>query len=128
MSILYKIITVAIITAFTSALLRKNHPEYAVALTITATVIIFSIMADSFSQVILKIKAMMEKSDIEVSYINAILKIMGVAYISEYSGAVLSDAGESALAKKVELAGKIIIFLLTVPILETLLTLILSML
>jgi len=127
MSIIYKIITVAIVTAFLNSVLKKSHREYTVALSITASAIIFYFIADSFSAVFDSIKKMMSDTNIELSYVTSILKIIGIAYLSEYTGAMLEDAGETAVAKKVEMAGKVLIFLITLPVLEALLSLILSL-
>ena len=52
-----------------------------------------------------------------------ILKVIGVAYICEFVSSVCKDAGESAVASKVEAGGKIIIVYLALPILTSLLDL-----
>ncbi len=127
MSLIYKVIITGIITAFLNAVIKKNNPEYSIALSITSAIIIFSFISDSFSGIFEGIKNIMRETDIELEYVNIILKITGIAYLCEYTGAVLTDAGEGAVAKKVELAGKIIIFVMTLPVLETLLKLILSL-
>ena len=127
MSLIYKVIITGIITAFLNAVIKKNNPEYSIALSITSAIIIFSFISDSFLGIFEGIKNIMRETDIELEYVNIILKITGIAYLCEYTGAVLTDAGEGAVAKKVELAGKIIIFVMSLPVLETLLKLILSL-
>lgn len=127
MSIIYKIITVALVTAFLNSVLKKSHREYQVAISITASIIIFYFIADSFTAVFDSIKKMMSDTNIELSYVTSILKIIGIAYLSEYTGAILEDAGETAVAKKVEMAGKVLIFLITLPVLEALISLILTL-
>ena len=61
-------------------------------------------------------------------HMNTLIKIMGVAYVAEYGAQICKDAGENSLGSKVELAGKLTILSLSVPvvlvILETLLRII----
>lgn len=128
MNILVKIISIGMVTAFLSAVIKKYHPEYAVALITIASIIIFYILIDSFSIIFSNISDMMNESGIKTAYIETILKIVGIAYLSEYCAAVLYDANETAIAKKVELAGKIVIFIITIPVIQSLMQLILSIL
>jgi len=55
---------------------------------------------------------------------STILKIIGIAYIAEFGAEVCKDAGEGAIASKIELAGKVIIIVLAAPIITSLLDLI----
>ena len=126
MSIIYKIVMIGITSAFLSAVIKKSHPEYSVAISVATSLIIFFIISDSLQSAFESIERMIEKTNVEVSYLTSILKVIGIAYISEYTGAVLNDAGETAIAKKVEMAGKIVIFIVTIPVLSGLLDLILS--
>lgn len=128
MSILVKIIIIGLITVLLSALLKKYHPEYSIILVIVSSVIILAFLADSFTTVFDNINAILVDANVNPDYIEAIVKIMGIAYLSEYMAALFYDANESAMAKKVELAGKIIIFLITLPVITSLSGMIISIL
>lgn len=128
MSILFKVIIIGIITVLLSALLKKYHPEYSIILVIVSSVIILVLLADSFTTVFDNINAILNDAKINPKYIETIVKIIGIAYLSEYMAALLYDANESAMAKKVELAGKIIIFLITLPVITSLSEMIISIL
>ncbi len=128
MSILIKIIIIGIITVLLSALLKKYHPEYSIILTIVSSVIILALLADSFTTVFDNINAILVDAKINPDYIETIVKIIGIAYLSEYIAALFYDANESAMAKKVELAGKIIIFIITLPVITSLSEMIISIL
>ena len=52
-----------------------------------------------------------------------IFKVLAVAYITDLTAQLCRDAGESAVGGKVELAGKILIFYLALPILTAILEL-----
>ena len=53
-----------------------------------------------------------------------LFKIVGVGYICEFGAGILNDFGSASLAEKVTLAGKIMIVILALPIIENLLKLI----
>ena len=57
-----------------------------------------------------------------------ILKVLAVAYITDFTAQLCRDAGEASIGSKVELAGKIIIFYLAMPILTAILELIKTLL
>jgi len=76
------------------------------------------------SAVIELLNSFARKINIDTIYISTLLKIVGIAYIAEFGAEVCKDAGESAIASKVELAGKVMIIVLAVPILTSLMDLI----
>jgi stage III sporulation protein AD len=59
------------------------------------------------------------RAQLNMVFLSALLKIIGIAYIAEFGTQVCRDAGENALAFKVELAGKVMILILAVPIIST---------
>lgn len=54
---------------------------------------------------------------VNIVYVETILKIIGIAYIVEFSAQITKDAGQGAIASKIELAGKIMILAMAIPIL-----------
>ncbi len=66
-------------------------------------------------------------ANINMMYLETILKIIGIAYIAEFASQITKDAGQGALASKVELAGKILILAMAVPILTVLIETIIAM-
>ena len=61
---------------------------------------------------------------IENGLVKILLKIVGVGYLTEFSAGILSDFGSASTADKVSLGGKLIILLLSFPIIESLLSLV----
>ena len=71
-------------------------------------------------EVFFKIKGITGMFNINSGYGETILKIIIIAWVCEYCGGIVEDAGEKAVAKKIEFAGKIFIFIMIFPILTTL--------
>jgi len=79
------------------------------------------------SSVLEVFKSVAQKIDIDLIYISTIFKIVGIAYVAEFGAQICRDAGEGAIASKVEFAGKVLIMVLATPILLALLNLILKL-
>lgn len=121
-----QIIAIAIIATIIIAILKAQRPEIAVQVSIVTGIIIFLLVASKLSAVIDFLRRFTEKANIETVYFTTLLKIIGIAYIAEFGAEVCRDAGESSIASKIELAGKVIIVVLAVPIITSLLELIIS--
>ena len=57
---------------------------------------------------------------------STLLKIVGVGYLIEFSASVCIDSGNSSIADKVVLAGKILIFSMSLPIINNLFNLVME--
>jgi stage III sporulation protein AD len=60
-------------------------------------------------------------------YVSVAVKVIGVAYMAELGASVCTDAGESAIAAKIELAGRVMLLVLAMPVLMDLLNIILGL-
>lgn len=113
-----------IVAAIIIVILRMQKPEMAVQVSIVTGVVIFLLLASKLSSVVEMLERYISKADIDPVYFTTVLKIIGIAYVAEFGAEVCRDAGESSVASKIELAGKVIIVVLAVPIITSLLDLI----
>ena len=116
METVYKIIGISIAGAVISLMLKKNNPEFAVMTSILTGIFIFYLILDSLSYVITSINNLISETGIDSDIMAVVLKICGIGIVSEYFCNIISDAGEAAIAKKAEMAAKIIILVMTIPI------------
>ncbi|MCX5545920.1 stage III sporulation protein AD, partial [Paraburkholderia sp. CNPSo 3076] len=65
---------------------------------------------------------------VNMIYVETILKIIGIAYIAEFGAQITKDAGQGAIASKIELGGKVLILSMAIPILTVIIETIISML
>lgn len=61
-------------------------------------------------------------------FLGILLKITGIAVLTEFAVSICKDSGETAIASKIDLGGKIIIISISIPIITALLELIISIL
>lgn len=95
---------------------KQQRPEFAVQLSLTLAVVIFLLVLGKINLVLDLFNDLAAKADISQIYLNTILKIIGIAYITDFGAQVCRDAGESAVAGKIEFAGKIMVMIMAVPI------------
>ena len=119
-----KIIGVAFITAVTSIILKSNKPELSFAVTVTGVIVVLLFILDAMQETITAFAALAEITGMKNGLLKILLKIVGVGYLTEFGAGILNDFGSNSMADKVALGGKIIIITLSIPVFESLLTLI----
>ena len=122
MTEIIKIIGVAFITTNTSVLLKSTKPELSFAVTVTGVIVILLFIVDALQNTLAIFSKIAEKTGVENGLVKVLLKIIGVGYLTEFGAGILNDFGSNAVADKVVLCGKITIIVLSIPILEGLLT------
>ena len=122
-----QIVAVGIISVILIIAIRKQNAEFALLISIMASVIIFFKIMPLLGQAIGILKEIAELMDTNVQYINLILKIIAIAYLAEFGAQICIDAGETAVASKIELAGKALILITSTPVLYGLVELISAM-
>jgi len=118
-----QIVGVGLAAAVLVVVLRKERPDMALLLSLAAGVVIFLFIVPQVAQVARLLEELTVRAHVKLLFITSILKIIGIAYLSEFAGQVCRDAGQEAIASKIEMAGKIIILALAIPIISAVLDL-----
>ncbi len=103
-----------------SIILKKQMPVISVFISVSAGIIIFFGILPKIEAVIQILYKIIDDSNIDIKYIDIVLKIIGIAYIAQFTSQICSDAGEQAISSKVEFAGKMIIIVISAPVLMNL--------
>ena len=117
---IFKLVGIAIIGVIVVSLLKTAKPEFAVFATIATGVVMVVTMLSSLQSVILAFDGIVKKSGIDDGVFTAVLKIIGIGYLTEYSASVATDAGCASIAQKLQFGGKIVIFLMSISIVTAL--------
>lgn len=123
-----QIIGIAFVAMFIIMIIKQYRPEFSIYISIIAGILIFSIIIIKLESVIELIKCLMDKLGTNTQYFSLLIKITGIAYLAEFATNICKDSGESAIASKVELAGRIIIIAMSVPILGALVDVVINIL
>ena len=114
-----KIIAVGVIGAVLAIAVKEYKPEFAVCVVILTGITIFAYAASGIADAFEKVRKIMLSTNIDSAYFDSILKVTGIAYVSEYGAEICRDCGHGSIAVKIEIAGKICIMLLTIPIIQS---------
>ncbi|CEO89892.1 MAG TPA: stage III sporulation protein AD [Syntrophaceticus sp.] len=110
------IVGIALVVTVFAVLLREVRPEMALLLALGFGVLIFILVLSKMGAIINLFRDLTHKAQVDELYLVTLLKILGIAYIAEFGAQICRDAGEGTIASKIELAGKILILLLALPI------------
>lgn len=116
-----QIVGLGLIAALVIAVLKSQKPEIAIQISILAGIAIFMFVAGKLFAVVEVLEGYIRKVQLDPIYLSTLIKIVGIAYIAEFGAEVCRDAGEASIASKIELAGKVIIVVLAVPIITSVL-------
>lgn len=115
-----KIIGIAFIAVIIIVILKQYRPEFAIYASILAGILILTVVSDTLSGIVDMIKSISNKTNINSEFLMILIKITGIAILTEFAVSVCKDAGESAIASKVDIGGKILIISLSIPIINAL--------
>lgn len=111
-----QVVTVALLAAVVLVLVRQARPELAVPLSLLVGAGLLLFVLAQVGAVVRLVEDLAARADVEFQYVGSLLKIIGIAYLAEFGAQICRDAGEGALGAKVELAGKVFILFLAIPI------------
>lgn len=117
---IFKLIGIALIGVIVVAMLRTAKPEFAVFATIATGVVMVIFLLSYLQDVILAFDGVVEKSGIDDGVFSAVLKIIGIGYLTEYSSSIATDAGCASIASKLQFGGKLTIFVMSISIVSQL--------
>lgn len=117
---LFAMIGLAVVSTVICILLRQYKPEYAMVVSLACGVLLFSMVLVNLVPAFRSMADLMERAAINGEYTRAIVKTLGICYVTQLAADACRDAGQSAIASKVELAGKVAIVLISLPLFDNL--------
>ena len=115
-----KIIGIAFIAVIIIVILKQYRPEFAIYAYIIAGVLILTLASGTLSGIINMINSISSKTNINSDFLVILIKITGIAILTEFAVSICKDSGESAIASKVDIGGKVIIISMSIPIINAL--------
>lgn len=116
-----KIIGIGLISLVITIIVKQYKPEFAVYISLIAGALILMLVFDKLSEVIKLLNNLASKSAINSKFISILIKITGIAILTEFAVSICKDSGETAIANKMDIGGKIMIITVSVPIISSLL-------
>jgi stage III sporulation protein AD len=123
-----QIVVLGLVASILYILLKDINASFAFFIMLFAGLFIFLSIIKEIGAIFKLVETLGDKANVDGMYMETILKIIGIAYLAELGASVTKDAGLGSVATKIELAGKIFILLLAIPIITAVIEAILSFL
>ena len=116
-----KIIGIGLISLIIIVILKQYRPEFVVYVSLIAGVLILSIVLSKISAIVELLKSLTNATSINGQFLTLLIKIKGIAFLTEFAVSICKDTGESAIANKIDIGGKVVIVGMSIPIISGLL-------
>ena len=123
-----QIVLLGVVASILYIILKDTNSSFAFFIILITGIIIFFAIIQQILIIFELIQDLGRNANIDGLYMETILKIIGIAYIAELGANLTKEAGLSAVAKNIELAGKVFIILLAAPIIPAVVEAILNFL
>lgn len=123
-----KIIGIGLIALIIIIIVKQYRPEFTIYVSLVAGALILLMVMDKIGGIIDLLTSLSSKTAINNEFLVLLIKITGIAFLTEFAVSICKDSGEVAIASKVDLGGKVIIISMSIPIIASLLETILKIL
>ncbi len=123
-----KIIGVGLIALIIIVIMKQYKPDFVIYVSLIAGTIIIFMILDKLSGIVSLLSNLANKASMNSEFLLILLKITGIAFLTEFAVSICKDSGESAIASKIDLGGKILIIAVSIPIISALLELVIKLL
>ena len=119
-----RIVGIGLIGAILSILLRNSKPEFSMLIPVVVSFTVLACAMPYLIRITEELSRMASSAGINSSYMRIVIKVIGISYLVCITAELCKDAGENAIAAKIELGGKLIILAMAIPIINSLLNLV----
>lgn len=116
-----------LIAAAAAVLLKQYKPEHAMMVSLAAVGILFAWILAELLPAFSAMRTLMARTAFSAESLRVLIKCLGVCYLCEIAGQICKEAGQTAIAAKIEMAGKAAVLLLSLPMFEELLSIALDL-
>ena len=113
-----------IVVAIIAVTVGGAKKEYEATIVLCGGALILMAVMPGFKRLMENVSDAAEKAGINASYVAIVVKCSAVACIASICASICRDMGQSAIASKIELAGRVFIMVTVLPAINALLELI----
>lgn len=128
MDIIFKIVAVGLITCLATMIVKPVRSDFSIIIAIVGGLIIIFMIVNYMTDVFQSFKSIIDFTGLNSSLYTLLLKIIGIGYLIEFTASICSDTGNGSLGDKIMLGGKIVILVMSLPIITNILEIIMELL
>lgn len=115
-----KIAVLAMSGVMLALMLKQVKPEYSIVIGMAVCICIFIYVLSKLQVVLGYLKQLEAMIHVDSMYLDIVLKMLGITYITQLASDICKDAGYSAVSNQIELFAKVSVLFLSFPVLMTL--------
>ena len=116
----FNIALFGLVALFLILVIKEQRSDIAMLLSIVAGITLLVFAMSKMGDIITMLNNLIDKSGINKEFFYIIIKVIGISYIIEFTKNICIDCSQSALGSKIEIAGKVIIVTLSLPLISSL--------
>ncbi|MCI6732515.1 MAG: stage III sporulation AC/AD family protein [Lachnospiraceae bacterium] len=113
------IILAGVAAAMLALWVKPLKPEYALFLSLAAILLLMGASLGRLQEIIELVSRLMNRSGVESVYYQILLKIMGLAWISQLASDICDEAGCRAISQQISIYGKLMILAVSLPVINS---------
>lgn len=118
------IVAIGIVGAILTVIIKQYKPEYAIFISIITVAIIMSNVISIALPIISDIKSLLNKTSISFEHLSILLKAVGICYLTQFVCDICKESGQTAIANKIEIAGRVAICFISLPLFHDLISIV----
>lgn len=123
-----QVVIIGMIGTILTITVKQYKPELAALLALATGILILFFGFSALQSALDRVFAIANAYNINTAYIGTVVRIIAIAYICQFASEMCRDSGQGAIASKIEFCAKILILLYSLPVVDALLTMIVSIL
>lgn len=116
-----RMVLAGVAAALLALWVRPLKPEYALFLSLAALLLLFGATVSQLEKILELIQSLVDQTGLDVIYYKILLKIMGLAWVSQLASDICKEAGCSAISRQIDIYGKLLILSISLPVVNALL-------
>ncbi len=128
MEVIVKIVLIGLITCIATMIVKPIRPDFSIIIAIVGGIIIICLIINYLTGIFTVLKGIINLTGTSSSIYKFLIKIIGIGYLLEFTSSLCSDTGNSGLGDKILLGGKIVILVMSLPIITNILEIIMELL
>lgn len=116
------IIGIGIVGMVLAVLLKQYKPEYAIGVGLAVGVTVFLVVLVQSLPIFEQIRELFSNINMEFEYTGILFKSLGICFVTQLASDACVDAGQTAIASKIEIAGRVAVLLVSLPLFNVLLS------
>lgn len=110
---------IAAVCLLLAVFLKSQNKMFALLVTLGGAVLIFLISSDAAFNVFNALSDIEDSAGYTGTYVTMMLKVLGISIVTQVVCDICRDNGESALASQTEIASKIMVLAMLLPLFQT---------